>query len=993
MRSYARLLGLPQLRIEDAVYEPPPSKAAGLFFYLAARGEWVERSHLTGLLYPEADEQHARGSLRQLLRVIRREPYSDGLETDSHRVRWTGESDVAAFWRAIADTHWAEAYQLGRGTFLEGFESIAILDGWLQAERDRLHRAWRRAGLEHSTALTVRERQADAAEVLAALNRSDPFDEDVLCAYLQALAASGQRGRALVVYDAFQQLLRSELQTTPEPRTRALAEHLRQSQVRPGAARAAPSSEDVVLHAVPLPTWLTSFVGRQAELAELWRHLTDSGCHFVAIVGSGGIGKTRLAVELARRVHEHYDVVVCVSLVSISDEAGALRAVADALGLPAAGPRAPIDLIVQSLADRRVLLMLDNIEQLPPAHGVLGELTSRLPALQLLVTSRERLAWPGGRTLALLGLPLQEAGETPGAVRLFLERAALDPGQVTDEGRVAITRLCALLDGVPLAIELAAGWHRLMTPTEIADRLDAQLDLLAAESLDRPARHRSLRAIFDSSWDRLSPAEQAALCHVSVFAAGFTLEAADAIAGVGPHPLLALCDKSFLSRDADGRFRQHVLLRRDAAVRSMGLSSMADVRRRHASYYLDFAARLAPALRGYGRLEARRVLEPELANIAAGWDWMLTHDAAPGVTRFARACSTIWLEFSPQRGVDACRAAVTVLDTVDPPAHVALGYALVQQARLQSQLQNRDLLGLSGRGLAHFRAVDHGPGLAMTWPAHGLFTWLHGEFDASRAIFSHSEATVRMHGTPEDLGYFLAFRFLASRDLYTLDDLRREAATVLPELRRLGDVPNLCLGLTFFGGAFADLDKVPEAEQMLREAVLVVDQASFDSIYPLATLAELALRRGDLDAAVALADVTEAQARRWSSDFYVATALGIRGRTLLEQGRWPEAQPALTSAVDIARGGGLSLLLPVLLTFLAEGSYRFGDRATALVALIRLSGDETVPPPRRRQLRSLLSEARLEHDDDTWRDLEYRSVPTDASALATLLAGPLPARS
>nr|BFE73026.1 hypothetical protein GCM10020092_063270 [Actinoplanes digitatis] len=373
---------------------------------------------------------------------------------------------------------------------------------------------------------------------------------------------------------------------------------------------AAPPRAEPDRAAPGLPRPLTGLIGRGEELARLDGLLDDPACRLVTLVGPGGIGKTRLAVEVAAtRRHRHRDGAVFVSFAGTGpagpDEAADLVVanLARVLGLSMAVPRDPLDLLADHLSGRELLLVLDNLEHLRDAAGVIDHLLRRAPGTQVLVTSRRRLGLGAEWLVEVPGLPCPPPGagaDGYAAVQLFEERARLlRPGFVTGADLEGTARVCRLVSGVPLAIELAARWVRSARPAAIADRLGRGLELLETTAPDVERRHRSVRAVIDWSWHLLTDEEERALQRLSVFRGGFDLDAAAAVAGAGLPLLAGLVDQSLVTVGEDGRYDMHELLRQYAAERlAADAGRQSRARLRHAEHY----AALLPAL---GRVPRR----------------------------------------------------------------------------------------------------------------------------------------------------------------------------------------------------------------------------------------------------------------------------------------------------------------------------------------------------------------------------------------------------
>ena len=321
-----------------------------------------------------------------------------------------------------------------------------------------------------------------------------------------------------------------------------------------------------------LPVHGTPFVGREAELPEVTQLLAQHECRLLTMTGVGGVGKTRLAQEVVRGLlglELFNDGVFFVPLEALTSAGSISNALADALGLVLSGQVDAGIQVVRFLSEKRTLLVLDNFEHLLEGTPLLVDLMRNCPHLKLLVTSRERLNLESEWVFGVEGLAVPKAGGTTleragyySAVQLFVQRAkrAQQRFSLTPEALPAVTRICQLVEGLPLAIEMAASWLRILFPQGIVEQLEKGLDVLEASNRDLPERHSSIRAVFDHSWDLLSEVERGVLRCLSVFHGGFSLEAASEVAEVTLPILASLGSKSFLTLTPAGRYEQHPLV-------------------------------------------------------------------------------------------------------------------------------------------------------------------------------------------------------------------------------------------------------------------------------------------------------------------------------------------------------------------------------------------------------------------------------------------------
>lgn len=419
----------------------------------------------------------------------------------------------------------------------------------------------------------------------------------------------------------------------------------------PAAARHAPTTH---LRLLELPAAPTPLIGRDAELAQLHAMLTRPDVRLVTLTGSGGIGKTRLALEAAARLAgEISNGAVFVPLAPVASEDFVMTAVADAIHYRFSPGSDPKEQLLNYLCPLQLLLVMDNFEHLMPAVDLVAEILSAAPGVRLLVTSRERLNLLEEWVFEVNGLPYPPPNQpVPGgagswlnnfsAVQMFIERArrANPRLEIDDDSLADIIRICQLVEGMPLALELAAPWVRAMTSAEIAAELERGLDILTTSLRNLPERHRSLRVVFDQSWQSLSPAEQAILARFSLFHNGSTREAAERVTAARPANLMSLVDKALL-RHRGSRFEMHELVRQYAAQRLAASPQDAqETRDRHHRYYLDLLARKLPWLKGGRQVEAANEITAEIDNIRAAWRSAVERGDSVAV---AQAVEAYWL--------------------------------------------------------------------------------------------------------------------------------------------------------------------------------------------------------------------------------------------------------------------------------------------------------------------------------------------------------------
>ncbi len=380
------------------------------------------------------------------------------------------------------------------------------------------------------------------------------------------------------------------------------------------------------------PPRLAPFIGRTTELAEISRLLAQADCHLLTITGPGGVGKTRLAQEVAaahRATFPHG--VFFVPLAALTSPEFVVSALAEAIGLPfgtGSARRNQAQQIETYLAPRQLLLVPDNFEHLLAASHFLAQLLQAAPGVKILATSTERLNVQEEWLFHLRGLPLETArDELSGAAQMFLQAArkvakgfALAPAD-----HAPVERICQLVEGLPLSLELAAAWVTTLSCGEIAEEIERNLDFLSTAARNAPERHRSLRAVFEYAWRFLDAPEQAALARLALFNSGFTRVAAQRVAGADLNQLARLVNKSLLYRTAAGRYELHRALRHYAHQKA---PAPVDAQWQLAQYYAQFLQARQTLLRGHGQKQAVEEIRDELENILAGWQFVIAHTAA-----------------------------------------------------------------------------------------------------------------------------------------------------------------------------------------------------------------------------------------------------------------------------------------------------------------------------------------------------------------------------
>jgi predicted ATPase/DNA-binding SARP family transcriptional activator len=582
-------------------------KARALLAYLAVEAKRPHRRDaLAGLLWADRPHTRARQSLRQALSHLRRAlgdhkrsfPF---LLIERETIQFNPDGDyrldVAAFTilSEMSRTHRHHSLErclpclqrmeamagLDTGRFLEGFclSDSQAFEEWATLQREYLQRQ-----IVEALAYLVEyyRRRGDMGRAILAAHRQvqlEPWREETHRQLMWLLALGGQRSAALAQYGVCQRLLAAELAVQPTKETTALYEEIRdRSSLRiERSFQPAPSPRH------NLPPSSTPFVGRDEELADLADLMSDPDCRLVTLIGPGGIGKTRLALQVAAgQVGLFAQGVTYVPLATLRSADLLVPATAHALQLQFHSQENAEQQLLDFLRAKEMLLVLDSMECVLDGSDLLAKILLDAPEVVLLVTSRQRLnlheEWAYHVDgLAYPGTPTTEELETFGAIALFVQtaRRAHRKFLLTEGEGTHVARICQLVEGMPLAVELAAASIPARTCEEIAMELERDLDTLATSLRNMPARHRSLSAAFEHSWRLLSEGERAALCQLSRFPDGFGAEAAEQVAGASSQMLTSLVDKSLLRRSTSGRYEMHRILKWCAAQKLKAASPLA----------------------------------------------------------------------------------------------------------------------------------------------------------------------------------------------------------------------------------------------------------------------------------------------------------------------------------------------------------------------------------------------------------------------------------
>lgn len=575
-----------------------------------------------------------------------------------------------------------------------------------------------------------------------------------------------------------------------------------------------------------LPAEPTPFIGRAEELAEIRRLLDET--RLLTLTGTGGIGKTRLALQVAGDLRDEFENgVFFVSLAPISSGKHIVQTIAEAIGFPISTEVTPIDQLLSHLRRRQLLLVMDNFEHLLGDADIVAKILQAAPKVKVLATSREKLKLHGETALTVKGMGLSDQ-KTPtdpqdyGAIELFLHsirrvHPRFDP-KADDMNHFA--HICRLVEGLPLAIELAAGWINVLSPEELAGEIQRGLDILTSEMRDVPDRHQSMRAVFDQSWSLLEQTEREAFMRLSAFRGGFTLEAGQAVTGVSLQLLAGLVNKSFLRHNPiSGRFEIHELLRQYAQEQLEETpEDSVTALEAHAAYFANFMERRWGHLRDHRQKAALAEIEADLENIRTAWRYRVDQVNALQMRMFVNSFWLVyWFRGWNHGGEELFREAVAALSVehVDEEAEFVKALALAHQGFFKTWLGFADQgYNLAKKSVDILEQLDRPFELALALGSLNLAADFLTHYDEGE------KAARQMLGIATELDdkWLLAFSFykvsVANPQKRDYPEMRRVATASMNLYEELGEEMVSILTLVTLGHAAFALGEHAQAKEI-----------------------------------------------------------------------------------------------------------------------------------------------------------------------------------
>ena len=824
-------------------------KRVAILTYLIAHAEtgMLRRDHLVGIFWPDSDQDAARHSLRSCLHVLRRGLGDDVLVTRGDDEIGVGVGrfwcDAVEFPRLLKSGDCEGALSIYTGPFLAAFHlpDAPEFDQWASSQRAAFHRDAATAAAELAESST--DGRTAASWARRAVNLA-PTEERYTRVLMLSLEDLGEKGEALQAYEQLRKVLAAELHAEPSPLTAQLAERLRtirtsadlpvvlvgKDEGQPLPVELPPTRRERTPRAGALPSPATPFVGRTSEVGLVTDLLREH--RLVTVFGFGGVGKTRLVIEVAGRSEPVFeDGVRFVPLAPVERPELLSSTIATALGLHLTGERSADSELLMFLRSHDLLLVLDNFEHLMGGAHLIAAMLETAPKVRILISSRERLnLFPEAAfELQGLGVPDIEAGAAEAvrsdAMHLFLQTAArAQPGfSPTASDCEAISAICRQLDGNALGIELAAGWVRLLSCEEIAQELTRDSGALENPRAE-PPRHRGLKATFSYSWALLTDSERMTLENLSVFRGSFTRGGAQAVTGATTETLAALNDKALLRRLASSRLKMVEMLRQYGEEILIAYPDRHEqVHDEHARYFLLRLAGMELEVERHHRTVIAEIRD-EIDDIRRAW----MRGVQRGLTEsLIAAARTLFLLFDSlnyyREGFESfAAAAVAVTDSEPRVRGSMLLYHGIFALRLTHYTEARELLSSAANTLLKCGELS---GHAHAVHRLGTIAMETGDLPAAANHYRRSLDILRKVGTLREAANVLMHLGNVAYYAGRLAEAEEIYCETLVLQRRCSDHPGVALSLSNLACTSVDLNQIAKAREYLIEASEYFEEA------------------------------------------------------------------------------------------------------------------------------------------------------------------------
>lgn len=919
------LLGSPYLERDGTALVIQRRKVMALLVYLAVTGKSHARDSLATLFWSEHDQSSARAALRRTLSELQKTLGGELLLVEQDTI---GLQPTCGLWLDLDEFHkglaayrshkhhpddpcpsclhaLAEAASLYQDEFLTGFtlSDCPDFDEWQILQAEILHREQTSALSRLALGYTIAGEVAAAIAAAHSWLALDPIDEMAHRHLMQLYAWNGQRSEALRQYQKCARLLHDELGVAPLEETTRLYESIR-SQKRQPLPVASPKPAAPQSKPGNLPVQLTSFVGRGEELAAVREEISRPEVHLLTLTGPGGVGKTRLSLEVAASLTDQFpDGVFFVPLAAVRDAALVGPTIAHALGVREAQGNPPAEALKEFIRERQLLLVLDNFEHLTKAAPLVTELLASARRVKVLATSRVLLHVYGEHLHPVLPMKLPAPGGTaepedvqqPEAVQLFVERLrAVNAGfALTSENLRTLAELCSHLDGLPLAIELAAARAWQISPQAMLSQWSkgsgaSPLQTLTGGPRDFPARHMTMRNAIAWSYNLLNAGEQAAFRCMGIFEGGWRREAAAAITGKistaegEPAPAdssgspiadlhEALVDANLIQQsEAAGEVRFSMLetIREYALERLAEHGELEDARRRHAELFLSLAEAAKPQLFGAQQVLWKNRLEQEYGNLRAALKWAVDCRSAQVALRLGSALGKFWYIYDPIYWTEGRKWLERALS-------LAPGDSLLEGVR------------------------------ANALNEAGVLAWAQGDYGQAIQHFEACLALRKTSGDKVGIGSALGNLGLVAREQFDLASARAYQEQCLALKREMGDKPGIATALSNLGLVVADQGNYERAGALLEESLALNRELQNKAglTLTLHNLAGILVENGaDYPRALLLLEESLDLSRKLGSHFFlIPHTLNHLGTCSLNSGATEQARDFFDESLSLSR--------------------------------------------------------------------------------------------
>jgi len=903
-------------------------KVDALFIYLACNSGDHPRELLAEMLWDDLPQDRAMGNLRTALSSLQRRlaPYLSitrqtvglnaetdiwldvqTLETELDRVE--EQSRLPGNLSRSAANILEQALTLFKGEFLAGFNlrDSRGFEGWQTLERERLRGRIieaRHCLVDHY--LETHQYGAGLAQAMQLL-QLDTLWEETHRQLMFLYAQSGQLRAALAQYETCRALLEEELGVTPEPATQAVYRRIQAREIVVTLETRTPP------HNLPVPG--TPFIDRPNEVSYVSDALNDPHCRLVTIVGTGGSGKTRLSLQVAAlQLPQFINGVFQINLAPVQTSDFIISTIIETLKIGVNSHNNGESELLKYLSTRQLLLILDNFEHLLDGVNVVLRLLAYAPDLKILITSRERLNVQEEWVVTLGGMAYPAAFASDlaqySAVQLFVQTAS----RVSSEFSLAdnaepVFRICQLVQGMPLALELAASWLRVMTCSQIANEITHNLDILQSPLRNVPERHRSIRAVFEVSWALLTAAERQLLQRLSVFQGSFQQSAAQQITGASALTLLSLQDKSLLNA-AGGYFELHQLLRQYSAERlNLEVDEALHIKTVHSMYYLDRLIAYEPRLFSEHLSQTTQDLAREIEDIRAAWTFAIMQQDLPLARQFLMPLYSYFdVQCRYYEGEELFDWAYRQLigAETDQSELLAAQLHILQGSMFVCMSRYSEAQTIIQQSLPILQQADFPWETRIGLASLGTIAYACGNYLEARAFY---EQALVYYEQAQDTAEIFNLLIRLSDISTVLGDYQKAHQMLiekLPMLDQLKGKRGRLSFLTTLGDLEHKLGNFSSAKQRFTESLTVSEAMQDNTSLGVAfvSLGRTAYALGDYEESIRLCGQSIAFCTETRNQWGLSFALAHRGRAYHAQGQYQTALQEFRSALDICQEMG-----------------------------------------------------------------------------------------